>query len=459
MAHHTSLVRRSRAGGIALLLSLSSASVFASGFALIEQSVSGAGNAHAGASARAEDASTIFFNPAGMTRLEGTQFTAAAHVVLPSAKFSGSGTFNAGSPVIAMAPGLGGTSSGGGNGGDGGENGLIPNLYYTRDINAGLKFGLGVNAPFGLGTEYDADWAGRYHAIKSELLTVNLNPSLAFKVDDHASVGVGVSALYAKGELTNAVDYALLDVLGLIPGGPYLGGAPAGTQALDGKAVLEGNDWGFGFNFGVMLEPTEQTRLGLAYRSKVELELEGDVRITGPLPTTTDTAKLEIALPDTLSLSAYHEVDPQWAVMADITWTQWSRLDALNVKRGNGSTSITPLQWKNTARYAVGVSYKRDAAWIYRAGLAYDETPVPSAELRTPRVPDNDRTWLTFGASYRHSNQLSFDIAYAHLFVADTAINSADAYAPALYTGLHRLTGEYEADTDIISAQANWKFN
>ncbi len=154
-------------------------------------------------------------------------------------------------------------------------------------------------------------------------------------------------------------------------------------------------------------------------------------KISGPLVTESRMPSLDVTLPDSLSLSAYHGINSQWAVMADVTWTQWSKLDSLVVEFADGSLSVTPLNWEDTTRFAVGAEYTHNRNWIFRGGLALDETPVPNSTLRTPRVPDNDRTWLTFGATYKYTPEISFDFGYAHLFVDDPKLSgTADAHDP-----------------------------
>ena len=147
--------------------------------------------------------------------------------------------------------------------------------------------------------------------------------------------------------------------------------------------------------------------------------------------------------------------------MADVTWTKWSNLNKLDVEIQGGAQSVTPLQWNDTTRYAIGTTYKYNDSWLLRTGVAFDETPVPNAQLRTARIPDADRTWLSFGANYKLNKKLSFDLGYAHLFVDNPDINSSDAYDPTtgLNTGFHRIKGSYDAAVDILSAQVNWRFN
>jgi long-chain fatty acid transport protein len=433
--------RRLNATCVAGLLSITSCGAFAGGFALIEQSVSSMGTAYAGAGSAAEDSSTIFFNPAIMSKLDGEQLSTGLHVVLPETKFTGSAAYN---PTY-NPPGLSGPiTAGADNDTDGGTNGYLPHFAYVREMNDKMKFGVTVNVPFGLKTEYGTQWVGRYSSTEAEIRSMNINPTISYEIDDHVTVGFGLSAMYANLIYQNIID----------------GGFPGAPGAADIPSKIDVDDWGFGWNFGFLLEPNDTTRLGIAYRSNVQVELDGDINAA---PALTSSAGVDANLPDTLLLSAYHDVNSQWAVMADVMWTQWSRIDALVIQLGNGTTNTIPLKWDDSFRYAIGTSYKHDDRWTFRGGLAYDETPIPSAEFRPTALPDEDRTWLTFGAGYKYSKKLSFDFGYAHLFVDDPAINSTDAYSSAmgnpLKEGIHRVTGEYDASVDIISAQVNWNFD
>ena len=433
MATTYPFARRLNATCIAGLLSITSCGAFASGFALIEQSVSSMGTAYAGSGSAAEDASFIFFNPASMSELDGTQVSGGMHIVLPETEFTGTATLN---PAYGAGSG---TVPPGTSAEDAGELGALPHFAYTRSINDKLDFGLTVNVPFGLKTEYNAGWVGRYSSTAGEVRTVNINPALSFEVDEHVTLGFGLSVMYANLIFENVVDTSF----------PTFADAPI---------KIDVDDWGFGWNFGALLKPTDSTRFGIAYRSKVEVELEGDRSSTIVPGTSTDA---DVSLPDTLLLSAYHEVNDQWAVMADVTWTQWSRIDALVFRFGDTTTNTIPVKFDDSYRYSIGATYKKDDRWKFRGGLAFDETPVPSPEFRLTALPDEDRTWLTVGAGYQYSKNLSFDVGYAHLFIDDTRINSTDGYSSTVpFTeGPHRVTGEYEASVDIISAQLNWKFD
>ena len=461
MANDRTVSRRLSTCGIAGLLALTSSSVFASSFALIEQSVSGMGSAYAIGSAGIDDASTIYFNPATMSRLSGSNLTGGLQIVNSRTDFKGSAEYNPNNVANSTPPPLGFGIAGEPISGDSKSNldltAAVPMGAISHQLNDRTWLGLTINTPFGLVTEYDDDWVGRYHGIKSELLTVNFNPTAAFKIGEHASFGVGVSAMYADGELTQAVDGNLLGC-----------GQAFGSTACDGKAKLTGDDWGFGFNFGFMLEPSDNTRLGLHYRSKVEINLEGDSEVSGLLSPVSgingkQDAELTITLPDTLSISGYHAINSKWAIMGDFTWTQWSRVKSLDIKLQDGNQSIAVWDYDDSSRYAIGTEYTHSNKWKYRAGLALDETPVPNDSVRSPRVPDADRTWLTFGLTYSHTRNLSFDFGYAHLFVDDPELDEVpDNHNPALgvagNTGFHSVSGSYDSAVDILSAQVNWRF-
>ena len=421
------------------------------GFALIEQSASQTGNAYAGSAAFANDASTIYFNPAGMTRLPA-QVVGALHYVSPTADFSGSATDIFGNPVS------------GGDGGNAGEDGFVPNLYISVPLGDGLFAGLGINAPFGLSTRYDSDWVGRYQAIQSELRTVNFNPALAYRFNPQLSLGVGISLQYIDAKLTQAVDQgslcaptqAQLQALG-VPGADPALCAGLTPQGSDARAKVEGDNWGGGFNFGLLYEPTMHTRVGLSYRSEIKQQLSGNASFTGTLPQFSNFglfvntgASADATLPQSASLSLWHDINSSWSVMADATWTGWHSFDELRIQYDSFQPdTVVDESWNDSWRYAVGVDYRLNSTWTFRAGAAYDESPIPNARHRTARIPGNDRTWATLGVGYRISESLGIDIGYAHLFVDDVKINETSASAG-------NLNGEYEASVDILSLQLVW---
>ena len=437
------------------LVVLAPCTALGAGFALIEQGVSGLGNAYAGGSAIAEDATTVFFNPAGLMRLQGQQFIAAAHIVIPSAKFHNDGSTQLLQPRTGV-PLLGD------NGGEGGQTKVVPNLYYSIKISDRLAAGIGINAPFGLGTKYDDTWVGRYYAIKSDVLTVNINPSVAYRIGDHLTVGAGISAQYLEAELSNAIDFGTIDAVGGF-------GLPPGTfkltpQGSDGYVDLKGHSWAFGFNAGLLYEFTPNTRVGVAYRSSVKQELKGTAYFSSVpaslsvLPAfKNSTVYSDIRLPQSLSVSFAHSFNPQWTVMADFTWTDWSVFRELRINFQNPfqPASVTTENWQDNYRYSIGATFRPTEQWALRAGVAYDTSATSSEEYRTPRIPDSYRTWLAVGAGYKFSKMFSADIGYAHIFVSDPAINKNPVGEDALRGGLK---GTFDAHINIVSAQLNVNF-
>ncbi len=456
-----------------LVLAAAAASIstqaYSSGFALIEQGASGQGVAYAGAAAVGEDASTIFFNPAAMTRLSGQQIVLAGHIVAPKSDYKDSGN-----SITVNPPGLPLT----GPNSDGGETGFVPNFYWAAAFDNGLHFGVGVNVPFGLATEYDAGWVGRYHALKSEITTININPAIAWKVTDKVSLGIGLSYQYIDVELTNNIDSAAAcgglaaNFGGVVPGGIDCTGLIPGTASQDSGLKLEGDDSSFGWNIGFLFDISDKDRLGIAYRSEIKHDIGGNA--TYNLESTLSTAATDVtntigflvfqntalsalaSLPETFSLSYVHDLNVKWSFLADYTWTGWSSIDTVEVVLANGAPGLDPgleLAFRNTNRLAIGAHYKPGNDWIFRGGLAYDETPVRSPEQRSARIPDNDRTWLSLGLGYAPSKSWSFDLAYSHLFVDDTPINNSSRASSGA-----TLIGTYEASVDILSAGVNFNF-
>jgi len=211
--------------------------------------------------------------------------------------------------------------------------------------------------------------------------------------------------------------------------------------------TVKGDDYGWGFNLGALWQFSEATRIGLAYRSEIDSTLEGDLTFSATptvIPVTAD-----LTLPDSASLSLFHKLNARWDLLADISWTGWSDFDELRIVRAVGTPLVTPENWDDSYRYSLGANYHHSDKLTLRAGVAYDETPVSDA-FRTARIPDEDRTWLAFGAQYRLSPKSVLDVGYAHLFIEDARI-----FMPV--SGV-TLDGNYDASVDILSAQLTLDF-
>jgi long-chain fatty acid transport protein len=475
-----------------LALALGPGQAFGAAFALATQAVMGLGNAFAGASATAEDANTVWFNPAGLARLNFTQVEAGINFITPSVKFN-----NQNSQAAALQP-LGGT------GGDAGGTAVVPTLYASMAINPEWHVGIGVNAPFGLKTDYDSGWIGRYQALKSELKTININPAVGWRATKDFWLGAGASYQQVKATLTNNTNYSAImaqgygqaAAAGLIPASavPALSVATAG---LDSFVSTTGDDYAWGWNAGMMYSFNGDAnndpgagRIGLSYRSKIKYNVTGSVDISNPTPPTLTGAlapfnpvvqqvsatvnqtrlysggvSLDLAMPDMASFSYYQRLTDQWEILGDVTWTGWSSIPELRIVRTSGPASgaptVLPENFKDTWRYSAGVNYSPDERWVLRAGVAFDQTPVNSTDMG-PRLPDGDRTWLALGARYKYSREINFDVGVAHEWVKDPTINAGTGGITAGVPnsiGLNGLVnGTFNNSVWIVAGQMNYRF-
>ena len=455
----------------AAVVSLSAGHAFGAAFGLQTQNASGLGHAYAGGAAAAEDVSTIFYNPAGLVRLQSTQVVASANVICPSIKFHDSG-----SQPAAFQP-LGGT------GGDAGGCAVVPNAYLGIPFTPKWSFGIGINAPFGLETEYDSDWLGRFQGVKSKIETININPVLSWEPTPHLTVGGGVSWQRVKATLTSQVNYAGLfaqGVGGLVAAGqvpatsaPILVGSAFGLQS---HAEVSGNDSAWGWNIGVLWQANDQTRFGAAYRSNIKYDVSGSVNFTnptvsslGPLPTplapvgallvngvnaalASGDVSVSLKMPDTANISVFHQFNNKWDLMADLQWVGWSSIQELKIVRSTGAELQTiPENFRDTWRISGAANYRYSDQWIFRGGLAYDQTPVRN-ETRGPRLPDNSRTWFAAGVQYKFSPSWAIDFAYAYELMSDPSINTNLGSTAA--NGL--ISGSYKTGVNIVGLQVTY---
>lgn len=427
----------------------------ASGFQLSETSVSGLGNAYAGGAAQAQDATTLWSNPAGMSRIGESQVSGALHLITPSLKFRNEAS------TAAALQGLGG------NGGDAGSLAPVPNFYFVKPIDSQISIGLGVTAPWGLMTEYDAGWVGRFQAIKSSIKTLNVNPSLSWKASDSLALGLGLNIQHMSAEFTNQVNYAGA-LFGAAPPAAKLAVAAA-TAGLESGARVQGSDNAYGWNAGLLWSLDDRTRIGLHYRSSMKYRLEGTVSFTNPavppafmaLASAVNAAALfdsritsDVKIPAVVNLSYFTQLDDRWDLMADAQWTQWSTIKNLTFIRANGAVlQNTPENFKNTWKLAVGANYHYSPQWTFRGGLAFDKSPVQQIDL-TARLPDADRTLLTLGAQYTVNPKLTIDMGAGYIFIKTARINATGGNP--LANGL--INGHYDSNAVILSAQVNYRF-
>jgi long-chain fatty acid transport protein len=409
-----------------------------SGFQLRENSVSALGNAFAGAAASTEDPSVIANNPAAMIGLSGNQVSGATSVVTPSAVFSGTGMTARREPIR------------GGNGGDAGSAQLVPAAYGFYDTSPDLKFGLALTAPFGLTTEYNAGWVGRYQAIKSKIETININPNAAYRLADWLAVGGGPVIQQAHAEFTNAINSSAVARLA----SPQL---PPGFTLADGFARVAGDSLSAGYTLGAVAELSPATRIGASYRSQLRHRLEGNATFNVPAalagnPRFQNTpAGADLKTPEIVSLAGSHKVSSELTLLAEAQWTNWSVIRTLSAQRADGSALIEqPEQWHATWFGSIGATYQPDPDWTFRGGIAFDPTPVPNA-FRTARLPDSDRYWLALGLGYRRMADLRFDFAYVHIFGGTVPISEVSQTGDVL-------AGRYADHIDIVSLSATLRF-
>lgn len=422
----------------------------ASGLQITEQTVTGLGRAFAGGSLANDDASAPHFNPADMMLSNGTQVQTGFSFIGITMKADDAGSStrlpaNLGDvltkpgtlPVFVTIP-----NSGLGND-DGGTDNVVPNGFLMTDINDRMRFGLALVAPFAVATSYGQGWVGRYHALDSELTTIDINPSLAYRVNDQLSLGVGVSAQYVDAKLTQAL---------FNPLAPF---------TRDGYADVRADGWAFGYNLGLTYEFSPDTRVGVSYRSRINHSAEGDRIISNYIPSRNGEvgAKADVTLPDWLALGVYHRFNDRWAVMAGARWTNWSLFDKLQIDFADGTQSLTPENWEDSWALSLGVSYDYNPEWTFRAGYVFDQTPVPSTEFRTPRIPDSDRNAFGLGFSYRPNSQLAVDFGYLYIKFKDSQTENTINLIPSpggLITDTLRV--DYSSTGHIFGLQASYRF-
>src|SRR5690554_663847 len=467
--------------------SLISSTAMASGFKLNEQSASGVGTAYAGRTAVVEDASTVYYNPAGMSKLTRPEISVGGAYINIDAEFSNGERINpAGTPS--------GLEGGYDHGGSLIPASSIPFVYYAHPINEKLALGFGVFVPFGAHTEYsDAALSGGF-AGETKLTTIDFQPAFSYKINDTLAIGGGLDIVYAKGTLSKQLD--------LIPYAPTNPQTDALLDNEDYKGYentfsVEGDDVAFGWNLGLMWDITPATTLGVTYRSEVKFTLEGDAEFKkkenvdgfatdavhpqlGQLPpgvypvggtgkVEDQAAKVPLTGPQNATISLAHRFTDKFQLQGGITWTDWSSFKYFDVigKESGDISDLTGLgdnyighiveKWSDSYAYAIGGTYTLNNQWLFRAGFAYDEAPV-NKNHRTARVPDNDRKWLTAGARYTVNQDMSFDLGLAYLIMSDFSMSEVNYDLNDEPIQPEKISGDYSMDAFGISAQMNYRF-
>lgn len=418
------------------VLSLASGTAAASGFGVSYQSVSAMGTAYAGSAVLSEDATNQWYNPATLAGLNTAEVSIAAHQVWIDTTFeangaSGPGDFEDVEPFVGSA-------------------------FLAMPFNDRVTFGLGINAPFGTKIEYEDNWgnalsptgvpaSGDFYAQTSDVQTININPAVGIQITDNLRLGAGVNYQQIDADIENAA------------------------------TRLEGDDDAFGWNLGLTYSPDESNHFGVAYRSEISYDIDGDITFKpGAFPGVPGAIVDQLAgqysgetgldLPAVLQLSYAGDLTDRTQLLLGVERTDWSSLDRLvidhsgtqQVPVGGGATASLPnpaieeFNWEDTTRYSAGVRHTLQNDTVLRFGLAKEES-TQSSDNRSAISPDSDRIWATIGAGFKPTENLSIDVAYAHIFVDDADIYK-DGRAPAV------LDGTYELDADIIGAQLNYQF-
>lgn len=390
----------------------------AGSFLLHEQNTTYLGNAYAGTASTCEDASTTYFNPAGLTELKHTQIVASAvyyhgHIKLynASARNDLGGLVNASSTTHP------------------GSNAVIPAFFINKRINHRWAVGFGVLAPFGLNTRYASNSIARYVATKSSITTIDFTPAISYKFNDSFSVGAGFDAMFTTATLNTAINF--------------------GTE---GFIKNHAHAWAYGFHVGALFKPTNETSMGLAYFSVFTPTVKGKTSTLGyPLPPAPTSLRATVDYPDRVVYSITHQYSPKWTAVGDVEWTHWSRLtNLLLVYNKPNTTTNFQLNNKNTWRVSLGANYTLSDVCLIKGGLAYDESPVRT-QYRIANLPDSDKYWLAFGVKYKLMRALAIDVAYAHLFFKGCTINQRGSVGQTL-------TGNYKNYADLIGMQLTWSF-
>ena len=393
------------------------AHVHAAGFQLNEHSTTGLGRAFAGEAAYGDNAAAIARNPALATRLEGTQTSVGVTYINPKISADGTASYLGGAGPTVNA-----------DRDDYAPEAWVPNAYLSQQINDRWSWGLSLNSYFGLSTDLGNGYSASDIAEEAEVITMNINPSVAYRLTDSISLGAGVSLVKADATLTTG-------------GGPL-----AGAQTMN----VEGDDIGWGINLGATWQVNEAVRLGLAYRSEVELELDGRAK-SDLVPNYNQKGSLNLNLPAVAELSAIYDVNERLTFSASAQWTEWSVFEELLIDFDDGSElQLKEENFEDSWRYALGVTYQLNPAWTLRAGMALDNAASTSG-YRSLSIPDTDRLWYSAGFTYQHSNQLSVDLGLAYLDGDDIDFTETSALGTTF-------SGSTSASAELVAVSVNYQF-
>ncbi|MCL1127212.1 OmpP1/FadL family transporter [Shewanella surugensis] len=443
----------------ACILSLGTTSqALAQGYYIDEQSAKRLGDAFSGGAADASDASTVFYNPAGMVRLDSMQLVGNLSGVYTQTDVTMSGySFDASSATMASA--IQGQEQVNLD-----ESFLIPSVYLSYQLSPSWHVGVSLNVPYSSGSEFDTDFVGRYFSLKSDITSVNLGLMASYRISSAWSVGVGLNTQYIEAEIQNQVNSAGICQLGVASGmsaDACTGLDSSGTYTDDGNVKMTGDDLAFGYTIGVLYQLDFDTRFGLNYRSKISHTLTGDATISAPaivgmieplLTSRVEGGSVELVTPETLDLSGVYQLNTDWHVQATVSWFRWSRFETLDIELDNGGGFSTAQNWDDSYRFAAGLGYQLTPHWVLRTGIAYETTPVPD-ETVSLDFAFGDFYALSVGASYQFSDTLYFDVGYQHTFSFNRDISQGSLTADSA-----EVSGNMETSINSLALGVNWLF-
>ncbi|MGY3947039.1 outer membrane protein transport protein [Aeromonas allosaccharophila] len=420
---------------IAATIALATGQVHAAAFQLNEHSASGLGRAYAGEAAIADNASVLARNPAAMTTFDKMAVSVSGTYIKPDVDVDGAiNRVDANGNKLAKLT-------------DASESGIapaafVPASYFIQPLNDQWAWGIGLFSNYGLSTEYSKTFSAGVGAGDTELVTFNINPNIAYRINEHFSVGAGINAVYGAAELNRFAGYT----------GTAL---PKDTNV----AHLKGDTWGFGWNVGTLYEVNENHRFALTYRSQVDMSFDGDFQGLTSGNRTVD-GNLKLDLPAQAEFAGYHRLNQQFAVHYSVNWTDWSAFQELKATSSGCNTPgqpgvclNKPEKFKDSTRYSIGGTWYINPAWEARLGFAYDNSPI-EAEYRSLSIPDSDRVWYSAGATYHINTDMSVDFGMAYLDGKEVDVNEG---LPN-HDSLNRWQGTSHGNAFLASAQFNMKF-
>jgi long-chain fatty acid transport protein len=401
------------------LLTLMISNAKAGGYSTSLYSTSGLGNAYSGSTTGSHDVSDIFFNPAVTAGKDKSEVIASfSYLRLAIDPDNISSNSVSGKREGAESRNVGTQK-------------LIPALYFSSPINDKTAFNLAITSPFGLETKYNKNWPGRFRALNSSISTLNINPSVAYKITDDLSFGAGVMAQYYKANLTNEALSPLL---------------------TSGLGTVDGSDWGYGYNFGFKYDVSKDIKVGLGYRSKIDYKLKGTVNFEDDVLASRFKAKT--TTPESLSLGVAYNVNADLQIVADSTWTRWSRLKKLDIVAQNPLlNNSTQFNWNDSFMNSIGANYSLDKNNLLRTGLAYEKEAMNDRN-REPRVPSADKYWIATGLNHKFGDGLEIDLAYVHQIYKTSKINMTD-YG---LKGEGTVSGKFKTSVDVVSLALKKQF-